>query len=402
MSDIRARLERAFPRPRVDQTAYEAFLVARERKERRSRVAAASVGLTLTLLVAFGAVVAARDDDARRPNARTSDEPTSLRIVEKVQLSPDPLTGLAGIDDGVTAGSIGGDVVQYSSASSSISWRASTPDAVAGSPILVRDTVVVGSLDGTLSAFDFKSGDLRWSTVVGKGLQSPPAFWQGELVAGTDDGTVVALRSETGEELWSMDVEDAVFSTPFVDEAGVAYVSTGGGHVYAMDAATGVTNWSGEVGGAVARSQPALSDKLVLVGSSAGLYALSTDDGAVVWKNEGVGAIQNASPLVAGDQVVVSSRSGQLSSVNLSDGRTTWFANLHGEGQYAAYVAGDVVYVTSQALVGGEGSIEAYGTSDGTRTAIVQLPVASAPQPCLDGLCVAGTDGMVYVVSASP
>ncbi len=74
--------------------------------------------------------------------------------------------------------------------------------------------------------------------------------------------------------------------------------------------------------------EPAISDDLVLAGSSRGLYALDRASGAVRWRIK-AGSILY-SPAVTREYAYVAGQDGSLRAVALSDGRTRWQRHFAG------------------------------------------------------------------------
>ena len=78
----------------------------------------------------------------------------------------------------------------------------------------------------------------------------------GIAVAGSYDGIVIAAEVATGAERWRFQAENLFLSSPALVE-GRAYLADSAGHLYALEANSGMEQWRVTVGeGGIARSQP--------------------------------------------------------------------------------------------------------------------------------------------------
>ena len=86
--------------------------------------------------------------------------------------------------------------------------------------------------------------------------------------------------------------------------------------MYALDAATGATQWAFYAGGEVI-SSPAVADGVVYVGSyDDDLYALAASNGNELWSGK-PGSTIGSSPAVANGMVFVGSSDGSISAYGL-------------------------------------------------------------------------------------
>jgi len=158
-----------------------------------------------------------------------------------------------------------------------------------------------------------------WVTTIPE-LGFPPEVTVGagetSVYLTTGGGTLYALDAATGAVQWSATVGSSV-SRPAVAD-GVVYVGTGDGRVLAFDAAgcgapTCAPTWDAPVGGATS-GQPAVAGGVVFVGTTAGSVVALDAAGcgatscAPVWSaTVGTGAV--GSPIVAAGTLVVGTSS---------------------------------------------------------------------------------------------
>lgn len=159
----------------------------------------------------------------------------------------------------------------------------------------------------------------KWHFVTGGNVRSGAAIVAGIVYIGSDDGKVYALNLTTGAAAWGAPFTIpggtfAVRGTPCVS-GGVVYIGASDGFFYALNAATGALIWKGPVvaGNPVACGGPVWSSAVVIgttvvFGSDDGkLYALNVADGtnaASFPVNLGQGVIQGAIASFGGNRWV--------------------------------------------------------------------------------------------------
>jgi outer membrane protein assembly factor BamB len=181
---------------------------------------------------------------------------------------------------------------------------------------------------------------------------------------------VQAFDLETLEQVWMVSTGNSgVWSKPIVAD-GVVYFSSMNHNVYAVDAATGDTLWSYNLGGAAAGS-PTLYEGYLYAGSFArklvkldlsgtlvgelemdnwvwsaptaadgklyvtdlggSVYAIDADSFSIDWQVKGSGGGIRAAPLVTDEYVVVGSRTGLVEWLNRSNGTEVFERNVEAE-----------------------------------------------------------------------
>lgn len=183
-------------------------------------------------------------------------------------------------------------------------------------------------------------GGVQWRVQTGGPVQSTPAVAGGVVYVGSGDGHLYALDARTGMERWRFAAGRAITSSPAV-AGGLVYVGSRDGAYVAVDAATGVRRWRVETGpdaplawgfesGDVYTASPTLAGGLALLGGSDGqLWAVDAASGAMRWRFRTGGRVRS-SPAVAGARVYVGSMDGTLYALELASGRLVWRFDTEG------------------------------------------------------------------------
>jgi outer membrane protein assembly factor BamB len=186
-----------------------------------------------------------------------------------------------------------------------VKWAFKTYGPVIASPAIADGVVFIGSSDGAFYAIDQETGKRKWRVVLTDPISSSPAVADGLVYFLTYDGAFYALTADTGALKWRFatggerrfeakgihgltpsnqniaDPMDLYLSSPAVFD-GRVYFGSSDGHVYALDAKTGILQWSFETQDIV-HASPAIANNTVYIGSwDSYLYAL---DAATAWKN---------------------------------------------------------------------------------------------------------------------
>jgi eukaryotic-like serine/threonine-protein kinase len=235
-----------------------------------------------------------------------------------------------------------------------VHWRFKTGGPVIASPAIADGVVFIGSSDGVMYALDQNSGEQKWKLVLTNPISSSAAIADGVVYFLSYDRALYAVAAATGGVKWMFatggeqrfeaqglhglspasqnipDPMDLYLSSPAVDQHRV-YFGSSDGHVYALDAATGVLMWSFETG-AVVHASPAVVNGTVYIGSwDSYLYALDAATGRQKWrfKSGEDPLIHNqvgfqSSPAVVDDTVYVGCRDGHVYALDAHTGKKRW------------------------------------------------------------------------------
>jgi len=198
-------------------------------------------------------------------------------------------------------------------------------------PLVAGDSVFFGNRQGTWSV-DMESGKLRWHTPTGT-THTRPVAYEGIIVIGSWDNHLYGLDAGDGSVIWKVAsrlpggkmagwLGWEGFNLDPVIHRGVVYVGSRGTHVYAIDAKTGVENWSWKHPSSWVGSPAIVSDEVVYFGMSDGnsLIGLETKMGnqSLLFRNH---FYNFARPQANGPNVYVASLSGELFQVLKSTGQ---------------------------------------------------------------------------------
>lgn len=234
-------------------------------------------------------------------------------------------------------------------------------------PVVAGGLVYTIDAGGQITAVNQGGGQVAWTrSIVPKGQHADNGPGGGFAYAGnvlfvtTGFGQVMALDPRTGAQIWSQPFEGPIRAAPTVSGGQVFMVvrdDTG----YALDAATGETNWfvrgvggTGLLGGASPATNGALA---VFPFASGEVLGIVARNGLQVWGNAVTGgrrelarnAIVDVSgePVIVGNTVFASNQSGRTIAIDADTGERRWTAS---EGSYGPVwpVGGSVFMVTDE------------------------------------------------------
>jgi len=235
-----------------------------------------------------------------------------------------------------------------------VKWKFKTDGAVVSSPALADGVVYVGSADGNLYAIDQETGAQKWKVDTGEPIVSSPAVANGLVYFVGSDGALYAVGAPTGAHKWRFatggerrfeaknlhgmtpaaqampDPMDHFLSSPAVFNNRV-YFGSSDGKVYAVDATSGVLQWSFATGDVV-HASPTIANNTIYIGSwDSYFYALDAESGQERWRFKAGEdpAIHNqvgfqSSAAVVGGTVYVGCRDGHVYAIDATTGRKVW------------------------------------------------------------------------------
>lgn len=143
-----------------------------------------------------------------------------------------------------------------------------------------------GAEEGTFMAIDASDPSqpiVKWTyddPKAGQGVRTVAALTAQAIVYANQAKTVYALKPQDGEPLWHSRTRSRVEASPLALAGRRVLIATTRGRLLLLDAATGDTVWSENLGGGFVAA-PAASDGVVLIGSTDGLlYCFGTIKGA--------------------------------------------------------------------------------------------------------------------------
>lgn len=240
-------------------------------------------------------------------------------------------------------------------------------DGLVVSPVVALGKVFVMDAEGEVMARDVENlSDVLWTRhitpeaheddVLGGGLASDGS----RLFITTGYGHVVALDAKTGEELWRRQLDIPVRAAPKLASQRV-FVTTVDNQIYAFNPEDGGVIWQAaglnELVGYLGMAVPAIYENAVIVPFSSGeLYAFDAGTGRELWqtmlspgrRSQFTAQIFDitASPIAAGGWVFATNTNGVLAALDLKSGEFRWEQNI---GSFSTpWIAGRFLYVLGQ------------------------------------------------------
>jgi outer membrane protein assembly factor BamB len=234
-------------------------------------------------------------------------------------------------------------------------------------PVVVGDRVYVLDGKGTVSARSASTGSEIWSQDLEprkgrdrEGYGGGVAVAGGQVFVTSGYRFVAALDANSGAVKWKVDTATPLHSAPTV-AGNLVYTVDVANEMVAYDQATGAPAWTyqglEEPARILASSSPTVSGDVIVTPFSSGeLVALRAPNGQDLWmdvlsfssRNNALSEIRDipGHPVIDRGTVYAGSHSGVFVAIDLRDGQRRW--SLPITTITSPWVAGDVVYVTSQ------------------------------------------------------
>ena len=256
-------------------------------------------------------------------------------------------------------------------------WAHSAGSHVESTPVVVNDRVVFGAGDDGVVCLNAQTGSPIWKLDRPAHVDTTPIIADGVVYAGSGvsrripaEAALDSLDHQTGRIRWRTPMDLPVWATPAHSEdtlfvglgngrllEGPRPPETPAGAVVALDIANGQERWRFRGCDAVF-GQPAVSDKLVFVGSrDEKCYALDRITGRQVWSID-CGSPVVAGPIMANDTLVVAASGGRIIGCGHLHGSIRWQFEVprqpHGDVRIlappAVYRQGDrlLLYVSTE------------------------------------------------------
>jgi len=236
---------------------------------------------------------------------------------------------------------------------------------VTAQPVAADGRIYVMDGGAGVSAHDLKTGREIWRKDLatrtrrsGEGFGGGLAFADGKLFVSSGYRFVAAVDAATGKLLWRTATESPVHGAPTVANGRVFAESTDD-NLLTFDAATGAAGWSYQALPEPARmlgaTSPAVSgDAVVAAFASGELVSLQASNGNGLWsaslsksnRNSALSEIRDISgrPVIYRGDVFAVSHSGLFTSIELRTGNEHW--QLPVTSISSPWPVGDVVYIT--------------------------------------------------------
>lgn len=185
-----------------------------------------------------------------------------------------------------------------------------------------------------------------WKFHTDGSVVSSPAVSAGVLYVGSTDGNLYAVDMKSGQQKWKFPAGVRIASSPAV-AGGLVYFESYSGNFIALDVTTGQVKWKFQTDGErrftaksihggqpageadpdpfdVYLSSPTIADGVVYFGSGDGnIYALDAASGSLKWKHA-TGDVVHASPAVANGVIYIGSWDSYFYALNAATGAEKW------------------------------------------------------------------------------
>ncbi|MFS1538479.1 MAG: outer membrane protein assembly factor BamB [Candidatus Phlomobacter fragariae] len=330
------------------------------------------------------------------------------------------------------------------------------------SPAYDDSVVYAADRKGTVKAMDVDSGEILWSIdlsqQVGFFTENLPALLSSgltvsgdKLYIGTETGKVIALSKADGDIAWETDIAGEALSQPVVSD-GLVLIHTSNGVLQALDAQTGQSKWSINLGTSTlsvrGKSAPAIAYGVAIIGSDGGrisavmlaqaqiawqqyisqirgateierlhdvnmtpvidinsgaifaiayngdLVAMDMRSSQIIWKRD-LGSVNDI--IVANDIIYLVDQNDRVLAIRKSDGVTLWTQ----DGLLHRNLTAPAIYDGYLVIGDGEGYLHWLDTQDGQFVAqnkVDSSGLRSRPVIASDKLLIQGKDGTVYLI----
>ncbi|MDG2019899.1 MAG: outer membrane protein assembly factor BamB [SAR86 cluster bacterium] len=277
-------------------------------------------------------------------------------------------------------------------------------------PVIYEGKVFYINSAGYLSSVDLDSGEILWSKntqdVVSSGLDVNFKT----ISYGTLDGSIVALDFQDGSELWRSAISSESLSPP-ANSGSHVIIQTVDGRIAGYDLKSGKQEWFHQTVLPTltlrGTSRPIIDQGFIFTGFASGKIAMIyPDSGAIrlelpITLNEGKSELEriidiDGRPIIVNDLLIAASYQGNITAINLRDGRPAWqeelssFKDLTSNGNR-------VVAVDEKSI------LKAFGTATG---AIIwdqkdlKLRKLTSPASISNLIAVGDYDGYVHLLNA--
>jgi outer membrane protein assembly factor BamB len=242
-----------------------------------------------------------------------------------------------------------------------IAWRRELDAPVTRNLAIVGDYVYALSDDGKLHSLALGSGADRWVVDAGVAdIGSGPAVLDSTVYIIDAGGHVRALDAATGGSRWTSATAAVDPSLPAFDSAHI-FVGTGGGELVAFDRATGAERWRKRVSTLGRVNSPATDGTSVFVGTEGSFVAFDAATGTERWRIDTGTDLTATAVAAAGIAYIGASpdtTAGSLRAVDAATGEIRWTLS----GPWSSPTVSDGVgYVST-----GGGEVAAIDTADGS------------------------------------
>ena len=241
-----------------------------------------------------------------------------------------------------------GDLTAYDLVTDTVLWKSKTLITEVNS---IANNKVYSGIGG-INAFDIFTGDLVWTS------NPNPSFGKSYNDILVDNTNVYAFDSDSNLHCVEVDTEDILWDISFVnhtaalavDDTRVYACVTDVDHLYAINKATGVVEWSFNLNSATSTSiniNPLVINTSIYFGDNAGVvYSLDKDTGTENWKvDSGEGIPFSVAPVFYNESIIIGTQN-TLYAYDANDGVMGWMYPVSGIIETSPFVYKNDVYIT--------------------------------------------------------
>ena len=214
-----------------------------------------------------------------------------------------------------------------------VEWRVPLDGEVWGEVAVdnTTNTAYVGTSAGTLYAINISEGDLservKWQYVSEGAIKGNVIFHDGAIYFGDLASNFYRLNPRSQSIDWQFDAEAWVWAEGIPDDQkGTIYVSTLGGHIYALNIGSGDLIWSAKIDGQIIgapllfeRTRNEFTQRVLAVPSGIeDVHVINVNDGQIIGTFPTDSAVKSA-PVLINDFVYIHTLDGQLKWYSPSD-----------------------------------------------------------------------------------
>ena len=273
-------------------------------------------------------------------------------------------------DGRVFFGSQDKNVYSLDARNGSFIWKFPTNSRIESSPAVSNGKVYIGPDDGNVYCLNANDGSLIWKKSAGGYIeanfaslvrvQSSPTVVGGRVYVGSLDKNVYCLNAANGDIIWTYKTLGYITSSPAVVD-GALYITSqepDSGALYKLDASSGNFVWKKSLpyyvtlgGGTDLHGSPVVADGKVIVSSNMGAYyAINAATGETEWtfRDEAARELIVCSPVYYNGQVFLIDKYS-IVCVNAKNGQPLWSTFLNEELYVSpTYADGKLYVVTDQ------------------------------------------------------
>jgi outer membrane protein assembly factor BamB len=240
------------------------------------------------------------------------------KLVAKAELGA-KIGGVSALPDiGISAGDYEGYIRLFSAPALKPLWTSRAESFVNGAASLAGGTLASGllavaSCDARLYLYRAKEGTLAARVEMGSYLPQPPPAMDGRVFALSYEGRAALVDAASGKTIWTRDLGGAArgfLLAPALSPSG-AFFASKDGWLRGLSLARGATIFETRSGSEAAAS-PVVAGSLVLLPDTAGtLRAHSTKDGSLAWSLD-LGSIPSSQASVASAGMAIGMGDGRV------------------------------------------------------------------------------------------